>query len=108
MLGSITAIAFFAAMATVVTGSGWVAYRSYSNSVIENLIGDRQLANLLRKGGLLDEFARGRMHCAICGDVLRRTNLRLVVLDKAGNRFTCGKLRCTSEIIARQAQLIAG
>lgn len=93
-------------MVVTATLSGLAAYRTYRGSVLDDLIGDRQLVTLLRKRELLEDFAKGSLRCDVCGEPLYRENLRLVVSDGTDLRFSCGRLRCTSDFIARRARML--
>jgi hypothetical protein len=105
MFGSITAdLLIYAAMGVTLSTGSLVAYRSYKTSILDEIIGDKQLVLMLRKRGLLNDFVQGGLHCSVCGDTLHRANLRLVISRHPELQFTCGKLRCTSQFIAEQAR----
>jgi len=93
-------------MAITAALSGLAAYKTHKASVLDDLIGDRQLVALLRKRELLEDFAKGALRCDVCGESLHRGNLRLIVSDDTSLRFSCGRLRCTSDFIASRARML--
>ena len=105
MLDTLTTdLLIYAAIGATLTTSSLAAHRSYKMSILDDIIGDKQLIHMLRQRGLMDSFIQGTIYCSVCGEVLHRSNLRLITANDAELGFTCGKLSCTSRIIADQAR----
>jgi hypothetical protein len=102
----LTDLVVFAAVGTTVATSGFAAYSSHRMSILDDMIGDRKLAILLQQHGILENFLRGGLACVVCGEILHRSNLRLIVLQERDLTFTCDKIQCTSQLIAEQARML--
>ena len=62
---------------------------------------DDDLAGFLQGIGLYARFARGKLNCGFCRDVITYDNLYAVYPDSGNVKLSCDKPHCVNDLLRR-------
>jgi hypothetical protein len=61
---------------------------------------ERDLATLLKKFGIWDQFDKGGLHCKFCKEVVAKDNVYSVLPEAGMVNLICDKPDCITQLIA--------
>ncbi|MCK5465945.1 hypothetical protein KAI56_00390 [Candidatus Parcubacteria bacterium] len=64
-----------------------------------NLVYDDDLKGMLRKLGVLDDFAQGRKKCKFCKNIINMKNLHSLFKESEDVKFVCDSPECIKKLL---------